>query len=218
METTKVSRQDERDHLVAQLARKGIINQSVLDAMAEVPRHEFVPAEAAASAYQDRPLPIGFHQTISQPFVVAYMTELLHVEPRHRILEIGTGSGYQAAVLAEMAAQVYSIEIVPELAEQAGRTLRRLGYDNVETRAGDGYKGWPEHAPFDRVIVTAAAPEVPDPLIEQLAPNGRLVIPVDINDGTHQWIWLITKDSDGAVSRERKLPVRFVPMTGQVME
>ncbi len=211
-------RQSERDALVSGLSRKGIIDKRVLAAMGRVHRHAFVPDRVSDLAYYDRPLPIGFQQTISQPFIVAYMTELLHVEPQHKVLEIGTGSGYQAAVLCELAKQVYSVEIVPELADSAARALQNQGYDNVEVRAGDGYKGWPDQAPFDRVIVTAAAPEVPEPLVEQLATGGRLVIPVDISDGTHQWIWLVTKDAKGHVSRERKLPVRFVPMTGQVME
>ena len=170
-----------------------------------------MPATQRAAAYEDRPLPIGYRQTISQPYIVAFMTQALQLTEDTRVLEIGTGSGYQTAVLAELASQVYSIEIVPELAARALETLADLGHANVETRVGDGYQGWPDAAPFDAIIVTAAPDHVPAPLLAQLAPGGRMVIPVGQD---RQSLTLITRDDDG-VTRRNLLPVLFVPMTGE---
>jgi len=192
-----------------QLRPHDIVDPRVLAAMREVPRHRFVPPERAAEAYDDTPLPIGYGQTISQPYIVAYMTQALELEPGHRVLEIGTGSGYQAAVLARIAKEVYTIEIVPELAARAAGTLRELGYGHVHVREGDGYAGWPEHAPFDRIIVTAAPDHVPQPLVDQLAVGGRLVIPVG---DVRQQMAILTKTKDGVVER-RTIGVRFVPLT-----
>ena len=189
-----------------------VFAKSVMAAVAKVPRHRFVSREQAANAYQNRPLPIGEGQTISQPFIVALMTDLLDPKPSHSVLEIGTGSGYQAAVLAELVRMVYTIEILEPLGRRAAETLRSLGYANIDTRIGDGYNGWPEQAPFDSIIVTAAAPFVPQPLIDQLKPGGRLVIPV----GDHfevQRLMVIDKTADGTTTRRRSLPVRFVPLT-----
>ena len=194
-----------------QIRARGIRSAEVLDALARVPRELFVPADVRHRAYEDSPLPIGYGQTISQPYIVAYMTEALETSPDHRVLEIGTGSGYQAAVLAGLVRQVYSIEIVPELADSARRTLTDAGYRNVEVRTGNGYAGWPERSPFDRIIVTAAPPEVPSALVDQLAVGGRMVVPV----GTLlQEIVIVTKDARG-VSETRTIPVRFVPMIDQ---
>jgi protein-L-isoaspartate(D-aspartate) O-methyltransferase len=197
-----------------QIAERGIRDPRVLEAMRRVPRHEFVPAEQRPHAYEDRPLPIGHRQTISQPFIVAIMSDVLDLDGDEKVLEVGTGSGYQAAVLGELAREVYSIEIVEPLAERAARDLLRLGYQNVHTRAGDGYRGWPEAAPFDAIIVTAAPDHVPEPLVEQLAVGGRMVIPVG------RWaqdLVLIRKDEEG-VHRERLIGVRFVPMVGEAEE
>lgn len=194
-----------------QLRDRGIADDAVLAAIRAVPRHRFVPAELAPNAYDDRPLPIGYSQTISQPYVVAFMTEAAALRPDSRVLEIGTGSGYQAAVLAEIANRVYTIEIVPELAERSGALLAELGYDNVETRAGDGYRGWPDAAPFDAIVVTAAPDHVPPALVEQLAVGARLVIPVG---NFFQDILIVTKTDTGTTT-ESVLPVRFVPMTGE---
>ena len=185
----------------------------VMAALDRVPRHEFVPPEIADLAYENRPLPIGHGQTISQPYIVALMTHLLGLAPHHRVLEIGTGSGYQAAVLAELVERVHTIEIVPPLARQATERLPRLGYDNVEVRLGDGYYGWPEAAPFQAIIVTAAASHVPPPLVEQLAPEGVLVIPVG-EQFSVQMLLLVRKRPDGEVTVRQILPVRFVPLTG----
>jgi len=196
-----------------QLASSGrdIRDPRVLEAMSRVPRHEFVPEGWRGEAYADHPLPIGHGQTISQPYIVAFMTEQLTPQPTDRILEIGTGSGYQAAVLAELVAEVYSIEIVEALAAQASRTLDRLGYRNVKVRAGDGYQGWPEHAPFDAIIVTCAPDHVPRPLVDQLKEGGRMIIPVT---GTFQQeLFLLVKEGRD-VKQRAVLPVRFVPMTG----
>ena len=187
------------------------IDDAVLDAMRKVPRHLFVPEAVRAEAYANRPLPIGHEQTISQPYIVALMTHLLEVEPGHRVLEIGTGSGYQAAVLAELAASVHSIEIVEPLARDSAALLARLGYKNVTVRAGDGYAGWPEAAPFDRIIVTAGAPHIPEPLVEQLKPGGRMVIPVSRGSEGEE-LMLVRKDKEGRVTRRALLPVRFVPL------
>lgn len=186
------------------------LDRRVLDAMGRIPRHEFVPKGERSSAYRNRPLPIGHGQTISQPFIVALMTDLLMVKPASRILEVGTGSGYQAAILAELAAEVYTVEIVEKLGREAASTLRRLGYRNVTTRIGDGYAGWPEHAPYDGIIVTAAPDHVPPALIEQLKPGGRLVIPVG---GFSQDLMVIEKQSDGKTLSRDVIPVRFVPLT-----
>ena len=192
---------------------KNRLDRRVMEAMARVPRHEFVPPGYRDQAYENHPLPIGEGQTISQPYIVALMTDLLEVDPDDVVLEIGTGSGYQAAVLAELAGHVYSIEIIDGLSRTATETLERLGYENVTTKVGDGYRGWPEHAPFDGVIVTAAAPEIPPPLLEQLRPGGRMVIPVASGFWGEQLV-LVTKDEDGEVHTRDVLPVRFVPLTG----
>jgi protein-L-isoaspartate(D-aspartate) O-methyltransferase len=183
--------------------------------MEQVPRHLFVPEEVRGQAYGDHPLPIGSGQTISQPYIVGLMTQLLGVKPGDRILEIGTGSGYQAAVLSRVASEVYTIEIVRPLGEQAGRTLSRLGYSNVHTRIGDGYKGWPDAAPFDGIVVTAAPPEVPRPLLDQLAVGGNLVVPVG---DSWQDLKVYTKQKDGSFHQRKVLPVRFVPMTGEAQK
>jgi len=188
------------------------LSERVLAAMAKVPRHELVPADQKAIAYANRPLPIGLGQTISQPFIVALMTDLMEVKPGDRVLEIGTGSGYQAAVLAELAATVYTVEIVESLAREAAGRLNQLGYRNVVAKVGDGYQGWPEHAPFDAIMVTAAPREVPQPLIEQLKPGGRLVVPVG-GQASGQALLLIEKKSDGTVMRRNILAVSFVPLT-----
>jgi protein-L-isoaspartate(D-aspartate) O-methyltransferase len=186
------------------------LDPRVLAAMRSVPRHEFVPEEEKAAAYRNRPLPIGHAQTISQPFIVALMTDLLRLEPHHRVLEVGTGSGYQAAVLARLAAEVYTIEIIEPLGLEAAETLGRLGIGNVKTRIGDGYAGWPEHAPYDAIIVTAAPEHIPAQLVEQLRPGGRLVIPVG---GLEQDLRVIEKKGDGTTISTAIIPVRFVPLT-----
>jgi protein-L-isoaspartate(D-aspartate) O-methyltransferase len=197
-----------------QLAAPGrdITNSRVLAAMGKVPRHELVPADVRARAYADYPLPIGHGQTISQPYIVAFMTEKLDPRPSDRVLEIGTGSGYQAAVLSELVADVYTIEIVEPLARRAEQDLKRLGCTNVHVRAGDGYKGWAEAAPFDAVMVTCAPDHVPPPLVEQLKEGGRMIIPV--SGPSDQSLYLLEKKA-GKVQRRDVLPVRFVPMTGE---
>jgi protein-L-isoaspartate(D-aspartate) O-methyltransferase len=192
----------------AQLRARGIEDQRVLAAMARVPRHRFVPAPIESLAYADQALPIGFDQTISQPYIVAYMTEAAAVSPGDRVLEVGTGSGYQAAILAELAREVYTIEIIPELATRARTLLHELGYANVHVRAGDGYLGWREHAPFDAIVVTAAPDHVPPALVEQLAVNGRMLIPVGTAE---QELRLLTKTA-GGVMEQTMLEVRFVPL------
>jgi protein-L-isoaspartate(D-aspartate) O-methyltransferase len=203
---------EDRERMVEeQIEARGVRDPRVLDALRAVPRHEFVPAEERGHAYRDRPLPIGHGQTISQPYIVAVMTELLELAGDEKVLEIGTGSGYQAAVLSLLAREVYTIEIVPELARRAGADLARLGYSNVQVRQGDGYRGWPEHAPFDAILVTAAPEHVPQPLVDQLAVGGRLVLPVG---DVFQDLVLVTRDESG-VHQERLLGVRFVPMTGE---
>ena len=191
---------------------RATLSERVLAAMAKVPRHELVPADQKAIAYANRPLPIGLGQTISQPFIVALMTDLMEVKPGDRVLEIGTGSGYQAAVLAELAATVYTVEIVESLAREAAGRLNQLGYRNVVAKVGDGYQGWPEHAPFDAIMVTAAPREVPQPLIEQLKPGGRLVVPIG-GQAAGQALLLIEKKTDGTVMRRNILAVSFVPLT-----
>ena len=194
-----------------QIQARGVKDARVLAAMREVPRERFVPPNQADRAHDDRALPIGHGQTISQPYIVAHMSETLDVQPQHRALEIGTGSGYQAAILGKLAREVYTIEIVPELAARATATLKDLGYDNVHVRAGDGFAGWPERAPFDRIMVTAAPEEIPQPLLDQLAPGGRLVIPVGAQ-GDAQWITVVEKTAQGIVQR-KTIPVAFVPFT-----
>jgi protein-L-isoaspartate(D-aspartate) O-methyltransferase len=192
-----------------QIMDRGLSNTAVLDAMKKVPRHLFIPKEYESEAYNDYPLPIGYGQTISQPYIVAYMTDIVRPTSRKKALEIGTGSGYQAAILAEIVEKVYTIEIVPELAKEASDRLKKYGYKNVECKFGDGYKGWPEHAPFDIIIVTAAADHIPQPLIDQLAENGRLVIPVGAPSAVQELI-LVTK-KNGKPEQKRLTFVRFVP-------
>jgi protein-L-isoaspartate(D-aspartate) O-methyltransferase len=197
-----------------QIGGRGLRDPAVIEAMRDVPRHEFVPRELEARAYEDRPLPIGYGQTISQPYIVAFMSEALELRGGERVLEIGTGSGYQAAVLARLAGEVYSIEIVPELAESARATLQRLGCERVHVRTGDGYRGWPEAAPFDAIILTAAPEHVPQPLLDQLAVGGRMVLPLGEHD---QDLVRLRKTAEG-IARETLIPVRFVPMTGEARD
>ena len=200
-----------------QIAARGVADAAVLDAMRCVPRHRFVPARHEGSAYADRPLPIGHGQTISQPYIVALMTQLLEVDPGDAVLEIGTGSGYQAAVLTELTPSVYTIEILAVLGEEAAERLAALGYTTVAARIADGYYGWEEEGPFDGIIVTCAAGHIPPPLLVQLAPGGRMVIPVGpVYDV--QYLVLVTKGEDGTLRSESLLPVRFVPMTGRALE
>ena len=198
----------------ASLIGKRALDPRVMKAMKQVPRHEFVPAEVQAYAYANDPLPIGHGQTISQPFIVALMTDLLNPEPEHVVLEVGTGSGYQAAILSLLVKQVYSTEIVEPLATAARERLQYLGYSNVEIRVAGGYPGWPEHAPFDGIVVTAAAPAIPEPLVEQLKPGGRLVIPVGL-PYFHQELMLVEKSEDNEVHTQDILGVAFVPLTGK---
>ena len=204
-----------RERMVAQqLAGRDIIDPRILDAMRRVPRHRFVPDRLRDEAYRDHPLPIGHDQTISQPYIVAYMSQILALQPGDRVLEIGTGSGYQAAVLGELAREVYSIEIVEPLGVEARDTLDTLGYENVHVRIGDGYAGWPEEAPFDKIMLTAAPAEVPMPIMEQMAVGGLLVAPVGEH---HQELVLIRRHEQGW-ERKSLLGVRFVPMTGRAEE
>jgi protein-L-isoaspartate(D-aspartate) O-methyltransferase len=200
-----------RHRMVAeQIRARGVVDRRVLEAMEKVPREIFVPEEARAEAFEDRPVPIGHGVTISQPYIVGYMTEALKVEASHRVLEIGTGCGYQTAVLAELAARVYSIEVIPELAARARATLEGLGYTNVAIRTGDGHHGWPDEAPFDRILGAAAATEVPSDLVDQLAEGGIMVLPIERPLG---WQELqVLRKRDGRMSTESTLPVRFVPM------
>jgi len=212
-ERDDAARAREREEMVAQqIAARGVRDERTLAAMRAVPRHLFVPSELAGQAYADHPLPIGRGQTISQPYIVAFMTEALALDGSETVLEVGTGSGYQAAVLAEIVSRVYSIEIVAPLAQEAGALLKDLGYSNVEVRAGDGYQGWPEAAPFDAIIVTAAAPRIPEPLKEQLGDGGRLILPVG---DEWQELVVVTRIGD-RFEEKRVLGVRFVPMTGEV--
>ncbi len=192
---------------------KRALNPKVMEVMAQLPRHRFVPQKQQPYAYENRPLGIGHGQTISQPYIVALMSDLLHPDPGHRILELGTGSGYQAAVLAQMGAQVYTIEIIEPLGKQAADRFAELGYGNISTRIGDGYYGWESQAPFDSIVVTAAASHVPPPLIDQLKPGGRMVIPVGGGFQVQQ-LMLIEKQEDGGIKTRQILPVRFVPLTG----
>lgn len=193
-----------------QIKARGVKDERVLAAMRKVPRHLFIPPEEIDEAYTDEPLPIGLEQTISQPFIVAVMTELLELSPQERVLEIGTGSGYQTSVLAELAAEVYSLEIIPELAERAADLLTSLGYANVWIKASDGYEGWVELAPFDAIIMTACAPAVPPPLLAQLKTGGRLVAP--LGTSKEQYLYLLVKTEEGVI-KKRGVPVRFVPLT-----
>lgn len=194
-----------------QIEARGVHAPRVLDALRRAKRHLFVPPEQAPYAYDDRPLPIGYGQTISQPYIVALMTELVRPEPTHKVLEIGAGSGYQAAVLAELVTHVYTIEIVAPLAEWAAERLRLAGYHNVTVTHGDGYYGWPEQAPFDAIVVTAATPHIPPPLLEQLKEGGRMIIPVGSPFRTQQLV--LVEKQDGAITTRNMLPVRFVPFT-----
>lgn len=205
-----------REAMVAvQIESRGVSDPGVLKVMREVPRHEFVPEKYREDAYEDHPLPIGSGQTISQPYIVSYMSQALELKPGDKVLEIGTGSGYQAAVLARLTGEVFSVEIICDLERGARRTLDRLGYSSVRTRCADGYKGWPEEAPFDAIMVTAAPEQVPQPLLDQLKPGGRLVMPV----GSHftQELILIRK-TDKGFKKESLLPVIFVPMTGEALK
>lgn len=198
-----------------QLRRRGIRDQRVLESMAKVPRHLFVPSDLWDSAYEDNPQPIGYGQTISQPYIVALMTEIVRPKPGDRALDIGTGCGYQAAVLAELVHEVFSIEIVEPLAIQAQQRLAELGYHNIQVRHGDGYRGWLEKSPFDIIVVAAAPERVPQPLIDQLAPGGRLIIPVGLGSQT---LKLLEKDREGRLQETLVAAVRFVPMTGEAEE
>lgn len=203
---------DAREQMVvSQIKQRGISDQKVLESLLLVPRHNFVPDDLLPYAYDDYPLPIGYDQTISQPYIVAYMTELLQVDTNHVVLEIGTGSGYQAAVLAHLVRHVYTIEIVPELGQRAAKLLKELAYDNITVRIGDGYRGWPEVAPFDRIIVTAAPEEIPPELLKQLKPGGRMILPV----GPQWWaqeLLIVSKDQAGNIKQQNTISVRFVPM------
>lgn len=192
---------------------KQALDPRVMEAMRQTPRDRFVPQDMKYSAFHNGPLPIGHGQTISQPYIVALMTDLLETEPEDIVLEIGTGSSYQAAILSVLVRRVYTVEIIPELAEEADRRLRSLGYANVETRQGDGYYGWPEHAPYDGIIVTAAAPCIPEPLIEQLKPGGRLVIPVGLPYSSQE-LKVVEKKATGDLESRTVLAVAFVPLTG----
>lgn len=214
-EQGQVERASEREEMVSQqIEARGIANKLVLKAMRNVQRHKFVPEDMRRYAYEDRPLPIGEDQTISQPYIVALMTELLGFRGGEKVLEIGTGSGYQAAVLAEVVAEVYTIEIVESLARTAEKRLAGLGYRNIAVRFGDGYKGWEEHAPFDGVIVTCAPDHIPQPLVDQLRLGGRMVIPVG---DRYQELVLLVKTADG-MEKKSVIPVRFVPMTGEAQQ
>jgi len=211
-----VPRQEElvlaRQRMIDEIRLRGVTDSAVLAALDSVPRHLFVPESVRGAAYDDRPLSIGFGQTISEPYMVALMTSLLDVHPGDRILEIGTGSGYQSAVLSRLGAEVYSIEIITPLGERARRTLGELGYRNVHLRIGDGYEGWPNAAPFNGIIVTAAPPRIPAPLLQQLKRGGKLVIPVG---DSLQDLLVLTRRRDGGFDRRRVMPVLFVPMTGE---
>ncbi len=195
-----------------QIEQRDVKDDRVLNAMRKVPRHEFVPEHLQKYAYADEPLPIGEDQTISQPYIVAYMTEQLELKATDNILEIGTGSGYQAAVLAEIADSVFTIEIVDVLAKRAELTLKKLGYKNIMVKSGDGYKGWPEHAPFDKIIITAAPTRIPQPLVEQLKIGGRLILPL----GDYSQDLVLIQKNEAGVTQRKLLPVRFVPMTGEI--
>jgi len=208
-------RQKERDQMVDKnIKKKGVTDPKVLDAMRHVPRHMFIPEQYQKFAYQNIPVPIGYGQTISQPYIVAYMTQILDLKAGEKVLEVGTGSGYQAAILSEITPYVYTIEIIPALANKAMFRFEKLGYATIKTKIGDGYKGWTEYAPFDAIILTAAAEKIPQPLIDQLKPGGIMVMPIGDISETQQ-LTKVTKSKDGKIHIERKLPVRFVPMTGK---
>jgi protein-L-isoaspartate(D-aspartate) O-methyltransferase len=219
VDTAEVAEQEEiqeqqRLRMVrTQIERRGVSNKPVLDTMRKVPRHKFVPLRERRYAYADQPLPIGHGQTISQPYIVAFMTELLDPKPEHTVLEVGTGSGYQAAVLAELVSKVYTIEIIEALGKPAKERLEKLGYENIDVKVADGYHGWEEHAPFDSIIVTCAASHVPPPLIKQLKTGGKMCIPVGTVFGPQQLL-IVTKQEDGSVRGRSVLPVRFVPLVG----
>ncbi len=212
MELIKIIEQDVRQ--TSRELNKTELDPRVMKAIGTVPRHEFVPPEKEPYAYENRPLPIGYGQTISQPYIVAIMTDMLNLKPDSKVLELGTGSGYQAAILSELAGEVYTIEIVEPLGLLAKERLQRLGYDNVTTKVGDGYYGWEEYAPFDAIIVTAAASHIPPPLIRQLKPGGRMVVPVGSRFMTQQLL-LVKKGDDQKVISRQVLPVVFVPVTGK---
>jgi protein-L-isoaspartate(D-aspartate) O-methyltransferase len=197
-----------------QIIARGVTDERVLEAMRQVPRHEFVPEGLRRQAYVDSPLPIGLQQTISQPYIVAFMTEQLDLQPTHKLYELGTGSGYQAAVASRLVAEVYTMEILPALAARADSTLSRLGYDNVHVRAGDGWTGWPEAAPFDRIIITAAAAELPVLLLQHLRPGGKMILPLG-PQATMQHLVLVEKLPDGRLQTRDLMQVRFVPVTGE---
>ena len=212
---TRLTEEIRQDVLVtAQHTGRDRLDSRVLSAIGREPRHEFVPGNVREDAYENRPLPIGYGQTISQPYIVALMTDLLEPEDDHVVLEVGTGSGYQAAILARLVKHVYTMEIVEPLADRASATLDRLGYDNVTVRHGDGYFGWSDHAPYDGIIVTAAGSSIPPPLVEQLKPGGKMILPVG-GRFTAQYLVLVTKAADGSTRTRQILPVRFVPLTGK---
>ncbi len=212
------SRRTERNRLVETgIIRQGVTDSAVVEAMRHVPRHLFMPKKVRDYAYRNRPLPIGYEQTISQPFIVGYMSALLNLKPGEKVLEIGTGSGYQAAVLSELTPHVFTIEIVEELGRQARKRFEKLGYTTIKTRIGDGYKGWPKYAPFDAIILTAAADEIPEPLARQLKTGGILVMPKG-KEGETQILITAVKKEDGTLNIDRRLRVRFVPMTGEIQD
>lgn len=196
-----------------QIKRRGILDERLLNALRLIPRHLFIPEEYRHAAYDDTPVPIGFHQTISQPYIVAFMVEMLHLEGHEKVLEIGTGSGYETAVLAHLCKSVLSIEIIPELATRASQLLRALGYGNSHIRCGDGYAGWPEESPFEGIIVSAAPSQIPEYLVDQMSPRGRMILPLGVFDQTLLYVY---KDEEGKIHREQSLSVKFVPMTGLV--
>ena len=218
-DTKKMNEEDsftsQRHYMVdSQIKSRGVVDEYVLLAMKKVPRHEFVPEDLQSEAYIDDPLPIGESQTISQPYIVAYMTEQLKLKKTDKVLEIGTGSGYQAAILAEIVDSVYTIEIIDELAKEAEATLQKMNYKNVFVKSGDGYKGWPSEAPFDAIIITAAPTKIPQPLVDQLTTGGRMILPLG---NLYQELVLLTKTENG-IQKKTLLPVRFVPMTGEIQK
>lgn len=210
-------REQRLEMVESQIHQRGVFDPNVLQVMRTVPRHAFVRKSDSSLAYKDQPLPIGFGQTISQPYIVGYMTEELHLEPHHKVLEVGAGSGYQAAVCAELAQAVYTIEIIKELADSAAKRLETLGYHNIEVKQGDGYFGWPERGPYDAIIITAVAGMVPSPLIQQLKPGGRMILPLGSPYGM-QTLTVISKTQEGEIRSKSLVPVRFVPMIGEVMK
>ncbi|MFW6456000.1 MAG: protein-L-isoaspartate(D-aspartate) O-methyltransferase [Desulfohalobiaceae bacterium] len=212
-ELEAVQKQKRLDMVRTQIESRGVTSPLVLEAMRNVPRHRFVPSDKVDQAYEDRPLSIGFHQTISQPYIVAYMTQALRLTGGERVLEVGTGLGYQAAVLASIAKEVYTVERIPQLVQEASSTLQKMGYSNVFCRSGDGTLGWPEEAPFEAIMVTASGPSVPDALREQLAQGGRLVMPVG-KYRLGQYITRLTKGQSGSLQEEKLLDVAFVPLIG----